>query len=198
MSLVNWSYGKGSVTTGLTPFRRSGGSESRPVARGCGQGDWSDHVEQQEASHPGAGRPQARAGRQDARRWAGCRGGVPGARCVRADVLPVAEPVRRTQGLRVPKRRHRRRVGSSTIDPPTADAPNVAWAVDFQCDADEQGRPIKICSIVGEHTRECIGGLVERSITADRLTAHLEDLVAIRGAPARCSGRTTGPSSSAT
>ncbi|TFH97941.1 hypothetical protein E4A49_11055 [Micrococcus lylae] len=31
---------------GLTPFRRSGGSESRPVARGFGQGDWSDHVEQ--------------------------------------------------------------------------------------------------------------------------------------------------------
>ncbi|WP_083882723.1 glycosyltransferase family 2 protein [Brevibacterium senegalense] len=42
---------------GLTPFFRSGGSGSRPVARGCGQGDWSDHVEQQEASHPGAGRP---------------------------------------------------------------------------------------------------------------------------------------------
>ncbi len=35
-------------------------------------------------------------------------------------------------------------------------------AVDFQFDADEQGRPIKICSIVDEHTRECIGGLVER------------------------------------
>ena len=60
----------------------------------------------------------------------------------------------------------------------------MVWAVDFQFDADEQGRPIKICSIVDEHTRECIGGLVERSITADRLTAHLEDLVAGRGAPA--------------
>ena len=77
-----------------------------------------------------------------------------------------------------------KRVGSSTVDPPTADAANVVWAVDFQFDADEQGRPIKICSIVDEHTRECIGGLTERSITADRLTAHLEDLVAIRGAPA--------------
>ncbi|MEU2205635.1 N-6 DNA methylase [Microbacterium oleivorans] len=43
--------------SGLTPFRRSGGSESGPVARSRGQGDWSDHVEQQEASHPGAGRP---------------------------------------------------------------------------------------------------------------------------------------------
>ena len=43
--------------TGLTPFRRSSRYESRPVARGRGQGDWSDHDEQQEASHPGAGRP---------------------------------------------------------------------------------------------------------------------------------------------
>ncbi|QGY91073.1 hypothetical protein F1718_08790 [Micrococcus luteus] len=43
--------------TGLTPFRRSSRYESRPVARGRGQGDWSDHDEQQEASHPRAGRP---------------------------------------------------------------------------------------------------------------------------------------------
>ncbi|EBV8528979.1 MULTISPECIES: IS3 family transposase [Micrococcus] len=90
----------------------------------------------------------------------------------------------RDEGLRVPQRRRRKRVGSSTVDAPTADAPNVVWAVDFQFDVDEHGRPIKICSIVDEHTRECIGGLVERSITADRLTAHLEDLVAARGAPA--------------
>ncbi|GAB3823055.1 hypothetical protein GCM10028820_34550 [Tessaracoccus terricola] len=90
----------------------------------------------------------------------------------------------RDEGLRVPQRRRRKRVGSSTVDAPTADAPNVVWAVDFQFDADEHGRPIKICSIVDEHTRECIGGLVERSITADRLTAHLEDLVAARGTPA--------------
>ncbi len=90
----------------------------------------------------------------------------------------------RDEGLRVPQRRRRKRVGSSTVDAPTADAPNVVWAVDFQFDADDHGRPIKICSIVDEHTRECIGGLVERSITVDRLTAHLEDLVAARGAPA--------------
>ncbi|WNB89366.1 IS3 family transposase [Glutamicibacter protophormiae] len=90
----------------------------------------------------------------------------------------------REEGLRVPQRRRRKRVGSSTVDAPAAVAPNVVWAVDFQFDVDERGRPVKICSIVDEHTRECIGGLVERSITADRLTAHLEDLVAVRGAPA--------------
>ena len=94
----------------------------------------------------------------------------------------------REEGLRVPQRRRRKRVGASTANAPSASAPNLVWAVDFQFDSDERGRPIKICSIVDEHTRECIAGLVDRSITATKLTCHLEALVAVRGAPAtlRC------------
>ena len=41
----------------------------------------------------------------------------------------------------------------------------MVWAVDFQFDATSDGRPIKIASIIDEHTRECLGGLVDRSIT---------------------------------
>ena len=94
----------------------------------------------------------------------------------------------RVEGLRVPQRRRRKRVGVSTADAPAAVAPDVVWAVDFQFDADEQGRPIKICSIVDEHTRECLGGLVDRSITASKLIDQLDELVAERGYPAvlRC------------
>lgn len=87
----------------------------------------------------------------------------------------------REEGLRVPQRRRRKRIGSSTADAPKACAPNVVWAIDFQFDVDEAGRPIKIASIVDEHTRVCLGGLVERSITADRLTDHLDDLVKLHG-----------------
>ena len=54
---VNGAFVGQYVPGGLTPFGRSGGCVSRPVARGSGQGDWSDHDEQQEASHSGAGRP---------------------------------------------------------------------------------------------------------------------------------------------
>ena len=89
----------------------------------------------------------------------------------------------REEGLRVPARRRRKRVGSSTADTPAATAPNLVWAVDFQFDADEQGRPIKICSIVDEHTRECLGGIVDRSITADRVIAQLDSLIVERGNP---------------
>ncbi len=43
-------------------------------------------------------------------------------------------------------------------------------------------------SIVDEHTRECLGGLVERSVTADVLITELDRLAATRGYPAvlRC------------
>ena len=61
----------------------------------------------------------------------------------------------REEGLRVPQRRRRNRHGTSTAPPTvTADAPNRVWAVDFQFDVTTDGRPIKIVSIVDEHTRE--------------------------------------------
>ena len=91
----------------------------------------------------------------------------------------------RQEGLRVPQRRRRKRLGSSTApDTPIADAPNRVWAVDFQFDSTTDGRPVKIVSIVDEHTRECLGGLVERSITSDRLIDELDRLAQDRGYPA--------------
>jgi hypothetical protein len=90
----------------------------------------------------------------------------------------------REEGLRVPYRRRRKRLGCSTApDTPVADAPNRVWAVDFQFDATTDSRPIKIVSIVDEHTRECLGGLVERSITADRLADEFDRIAVDRGYP---------------
>jgi transposase InsO family protein len=85
---------------------------------------------------------------------------------------------------RVPQRRRRKRLGTSTTGPvPIADAPNRVWAVDFQFDATTDGRPVKIVSIVDEHTRECLDGLIERGITGDNLISELDRLAAIRGYP---------------
>jgi len=90
----------------------------------------------------------------------------------------------RQEGLRVPQHRRRKRLGASTApDTPTADAPNKVWAVDFQFDSTTDGRPVKIVSVVDEHTRECHGGLVERSITADKLIDELDRLADQRGYP---------------
>jgi len=88
----------------------------------------------------------------------------------------------RDEGLRVPHRRKRKRHGSATAPHPAiADAPNRVWAVDFQFDVTTDGRPIKIVSIIDEHTRECLGGMVERSITGEHLTNELDLLAAQRG-----------------
>jgi hypothetical protein len=35
------------------------------------------------------------------------------------------------------------------------------WAVDFQFDSTTDGRHIKIVSIIDEHTRECLSGLLD-------------------------------------
>ena len=110
----------------------------------------------------------------------------------------------REEGLRVPVRRRRKRLGASTAPGlPTADAPNRVWAADFQFDATTDGRPIKIVSIIDEHTRECLGGLVDRSITAEVLAAELDRLATMRGYPTvlrcdngpelACAAMATGP-----
>ena len=87
----------------------------------------------------------------------------------------------REEGLRVPQRRRRRRCGATTVGAPAADAPDRVWAVDFQFDATSDGRPIKIVSILDEHTRECLGGLVERSVTGTDLIGELDRVAARRG-----------------
>ena len=51
---------------------------------------------------------------------------------------------------------------------------------DFQFDSTTDGRPINILSVIDEHTRECLGGLVERSITAEKLSDELDRIVGSR------------------
>lgn len=67
------------------------------------------------------------------------------------------------------------------VVPMTADRPDRVWAVDFQFDVTTDGRPIKIVSIIDEHTRECLGDMVERSITGDHLINELDRVAAERG-----------------
>jgi putative transposase len=94
---------------------------------------------------------------------------------------------RRFNGFGVKKACGYRSDGGLTVTAPRrpgrviADAPDRVWAVDFQFDVTTDGRPIKIVSIIDEHTRECLGGLVERSITGEDLIAELDRLAGHRG-----------------
>ena len=89
----------------------------------------------------------------------------------------------REEGLKVPARkRKRQRLGSSTCpaDRLRAERPNHVWALDFQFDQTSDGRILKLLNIVDEHSREELGGLVERRIDADRTVSVLEGIVTRR------------------
>jgi putative transposase len=94
----------------------------------------------------------------------------------------------REEGLRVPKRRRkRRRLGESTAESRggrlRAERPGHVWALDYQFDQTADGRVVKLLNIVDEFTRESLAMLVARSITADQTVAVLEQVAARRGAP---------------
>jgi transposase InsO family protein len=90
----------------------------------------------------------------------------------------------REDGLRWPVRgRKRRRVAPEVTERLRAERPNQVWAIDFQFDETADGRRLKLCNLVDEHTREALAMRVARTCTADDLVAVLEALVATRGAP---------------
>jgi transposase InsO family protein len=91
----------------------------------------------------------------------------------------------REEGLKVPHRKRKpQRLGTSTCpaDRLRAERPNHVWGLDFQFDQTSDGKILKLLNIVDEHSREELGGLVERRIDADRTVAALDDIVKERGA----------------
>jgi putative transposase len=92
----------------------------------------------------------------------------------------------RAEGLRVPPHSpKRRRLGTSTVPACRlqAERPNQVWALDFMFDTTADGRPFKVLSMCDEFTRESVGGLLGRSITADAVVEELDRLRLQRGAP---------------
>jgi putative transposase len=90
----------------------------------------------------------------------------------------------REEGLRVPKRRRkRRRLGDSTVPASRlrAQRPDHVWAIDFQFDQSADGRILKLLHVVDEFTREALAIKCERRIDADATVAELDRIVAVRG-----------------
>jgi len=92
----------------------------------------------------------------------------------------------RAEGLQVRRiQRKRRRLG--TLDGGVtrlhATHANHVWAYDFVHDRTEDGRRLKILTVVDEFTRECLAIEVARSITSGRLIELLGELALLRGVP---------------
>jgi len=91
----------------------------------------------------------------------------------------------REEGLRVPTRCRRKRLGASTGETPlSAQYRNHVWAIDFQADHLEDGTGFKIVSIIDEHTRQVLDDTVDVSITGEDLVDILERLSITHGFPA--------------
>jgi transposase InsO family protein len=91
--------------------------------------------------------------------------------------------VRRQAGLQVAQKSHRsRRLGSTALRQ-RGQKPNEVWSYDFIHDQLENGGAVKMLTVLDECTRECLGILVARSITATDVVAFLKGLIGRRGAP---------------
>ncbi|MDV7243636.1 MULTISPECIES: transposase [Rhodococcus] len=99
------------------------------------------------------------------------------------------------EGLQVWIHHPRTRSGVSSCPQIETDAPHVVCAVDFQFDSTIDGKPIKIASRIDEHTRQSLLNIVERSITAQRLTDELDKAFAMWAERRWCFEWTTDRSS---
>lgn len=102
----------------------------------------------------------------------------------------------REEGLRVPvKAKKRRRLGDSTVPAERLKAchPNHVWALDYQHDATDDGRELKLLNVVDEFTREALAIEVDRTINAEQTVTVLGRLAAER-APPPTSAATTAQS----
>lgn len=92
--------------------------------------------------------------------------------------------IRRREDLQVVRKaRKTKRKAAGQAERIRAEQRNEVWSYDFIHDRLENGAGLKMLTVLDEFTRECLGILVARSITASGVTAFLEVLVLQRGAP---------------
>jgi putative transposase len=96
------------------------------------------------------------------------------------------ERIWRQEGLKVPKRQPKRgrlwlNDGSCIrLRPQHKDH---VWSYDFVADRTDDGRPLRMLTVMDEYTRECMAIDVERSLTSEDVVERLADLFVARGTP---------------
>jgi len=96
------------------------------------------------------------------------------------------ERIWRQEGLKVPKKQPPRRrlwLTDGSCVRLRAERPNHVWAYDFMATRTEDGRPVKLLTIVDEYTRECLAIDVARRLRSDDVLFCLAELCVQRGVP---------------
>ncbi len=87
------------------------------------------------------------------------------------------------EGLSVRKRRGRKRAIGMRCPLVKPLACNQIWSLDFVSDALCDGRRFRILSIVDQYSRECLGLVVDTSLSGSRVARELDYIIQIRGKP---------------
>ena len=89
----------------------------------------------------------------------------------------------REEKLQVRKRRRKRLPARDRVEMTLPAGLNRRWSIDFMSDQLSTGRRFRILNIVDDYTRECVGQIVDFSISGERLVRLLDDLRRTRGSP---------------
>jgi putative transposase len=89
----------------------------------------------------------------------------------------------REERLGVRKRGGRKRALGTRAPMALPQGPNQRWSVDFVSDALASGRRFRVLAIVDDFTRECLGLVVDTSLTGLRVVRELDRIAERRGYP---------------
>lgn len=88
-------------------------------------------------------------------------------------------------GLQVVQRKGRKRALGVRVRPTTLTKPNERQSVDFVHDVLKNSRRICCMTIVDNYSRECLGLVVDRSLSSHRVCEELSLLMSLYGKPTR-------------
>ena len=89
----------------------------------------------------------------------------------------------REEHLQVRRKRRKRLPTRDRVPLPSLDGLNQRWSMDFMSDQLATGRRLRILNIVDDDSRECVGQLVDFSISGERVSRLLDHLALDRGRP---------------
>ena len=90
----------------------------------------------------------------------------------------------REERLGVRKRGGRKRALGTRAPMALPDGPNQRWSLDFVSDALASARRFRVLAVVDDFTRECLGLVVDTSLSGLRVGRELDRIASLRGYPA--------------
>jgi putative transposase len=96
------------------------------------------------------------------------------------------ERIWRREGLRVPQKQPKRAriwLNDGSCIRRRPEYQGHVWSYDFVADRTDDGRPIRMLTVIDEYTRECLAIEVQRKLNSQDVLDVLRDLFVDRGAP---------------